>query len=136
MSDNNEKLMPENVPESEQTPDTLVDAVVNKIRDDIDDAISLRDKRSLFAWIIVGVCCFFYLTLFCFILAIIWCPAASHLPNVAPSVTITVLVILAAIPTLLAILLGRAVFGRRAQMETAFTPIHALFQILKDMKGN
>lgn len=136
MPEANQPLMPENVPESEQTPDTLVDAIVGKINDDIQDAASLRDKRAFFAKVLFWACLIFYACFLAFIVAIIWCPFARHFPIHAPSVTIVVLIALAAVPTLLALLLGKAVFGRRAQGETAFTPIHALLQIMKDMKGN
>lgn len=136
MSDGNEKLMPENVPESEQTPDSLVDAIVGKINDDIQDAASLRDKRAFFATVLFWACLIFYACFLAFIVAIIWCPFARHFPIHAPSVTIVILIALAAVPTLLALLLGKAVFGKRTQGEVAFTPIHALLQIMKDMKGN
>jgi len=137
MNEDKEGLMPEEVHPSKKDdgPNDLSDAIVLRIADDIEDARTLRDKRThLFKWFARGTAVFLLL-LVLFIVAIIWCPRASLLPIHAPTVAITILIVLAAIPTFLIVSIARAVFGRKTQSESPFTPIHALIQLIKDMRS-
>lgn len=136
MNEDKEGLMPEEIHPSKKDdgPDDLSDAIVLRIADDIEDARTLRNKRNCLYWCFAGCSLIFLLLLICFIVAIIWSPKASLLPIHAPTVCITILIVLAAIPTFMIVSIARAVFGRKTQSESPFTPIHALIQLIKDMR--
>lgn len=116
-------------------PDDISSAIVKKISDDVEDARTLREYRMISAVVLGGTAALFYVLLILFIGLLVWCPAARYFPLQSPTVCIVVLLILSVVPTLLTLCVAKAVFGRKAQVETPFAPLHAIFQLMKDMKS-
>lgn len=110
-------------------------AICDRITDDIEDSKSLRDKREILLFILGGVAAFFYILLVVFIGLVIFCPRAFHLAYISPTVCITILVSLSAIPTIICVSVAKAVFGKKTQAESPFTPLHAIIQLMKDMRS-
>lgn len=110
-------------------------AICDRITDDIEDSKSLRDKREILLCILGGVAALFYILLVIFIGLVIFCPKAFHLAYISPTVCITILVSLSAIPTIICVSVAKAVFGKKAQAESPFTPLHAIIQLMKDVKS-
>lgn len=136
MPDVEKKLMPEEIPHTEPGADSLTGAIVSKIVDDTEDSKTLRNYRPCLAKALATTATIFYVILLMGIISVIWCPTVTCLAVRSQTVCITILVILAVIPTLLVFFLARAVFGKRAQIETPLTPLNALVQLMRDMKSN
>lgn len=134
MTDNDKPLFPEKADEGQV--DDLSSAVSAHIRDDIDDAQSLRQWRTTLARCMVGLAGLFYLALIVTIGAIIFCDSVACRILYAPTVAITIVIVLAAVPTLMLVSVARAVFGKRNPNDSPYSPLQAIIHLMKEMKGN
>lgn len=117
-------------------PDSIVAAVVEHIHDDIKDSNVLRGWRKWIAGALICVA----LGLYAFLLIAIYVVASNlgqySLLLQAQTLCGIVVVVLAAIPTLILIGVMKAIFGSRKAAEGPYSPMHALFQLLKDVNGS
>lgn len=130
-------LMPEEQDEAaEPRAFALSSAVVQQIQDDIDDSRTLRSWRKGIATglILISLCLFAaMLTAIGFILFDV--DVASR-ANEAPTITVAIIMVLAAVPTLITISVARAVFGRKHASESPYAPLQALINVVKEMRGS
>ena len=118
--------------DGEGKANTLVGAVVDHINDDIKNAQTLRDWRPCMAkWMII-IAATFYVAFFVFCFIIM---NNERLLGV-PSVCIAFGLLLSLIPTMLLLTVARAVFGNHKGSETPFSPMQALLNLMKEVKGS
>lgn len=131
MPNDKNSLMPDDSSLSQERNE-IESAIVNRINDDIDDARILRGWRVLAVILISAVAMLFYVGLGYFVFGV---GQMGEMAEIAPSVAVTVLIVFAAIPTILVVSVAKAIFGLKSQAEAPFTPLHAIIQLMKDMKG-
>ncbi len=119
-----------------QPSDGLSGAIVEHIEDDIADGRTLRAWRPWIAGALLAVAALFYLALLAVIVGLAVCCNFAYLASQTPTVIITVIVVLAAVPTLIAMGVSKAVFGKRTNAESPYTPLQAIIHLMKELKGN
>ena len=130
------KLVMPDTDEAQPVDGGLVDAVAQHIKDDIDDHRSLRNCRFALAIVLLFVAAAFYVVFF-WLLCIVLLNLSAYKP-ILESQTITVAVILALVivPTLLVLVVARAVFGmNKSDSSLPSSPLQALIHLMKEMKG-
>lgn len=115
-------------------PDSVLLAAADQIHDCIEDAKILRAWRPKVAKGLILLALAFYVMLIALVLAFAYCPRFATLLQ-APTICLTLLVIFAAIPTLILVGVMRAIFGSKNQ-SSPYTPLHALLQVMKDIKDS
>ncbi len=121
--------MPEEV-SANQAGDGLSAAIVNHIEDGIEDSKTLREWRPWIAGTLLVVAGAFYGALF----AVIFCDKLVLLAECAPVVAVAVLAAFSIIPTLIIVMVARAVFGKRSSADTPYAPLQAIIHLMKEMK--
>lgn len=131
-SPDSKPVMPDN-DEAQPADDGLVDAVVQHIKDDIEDHRSLREGRFALACGLLFVAGVFYIAFF-YVLYL----GILNMEQVRNAQTVSIVVILTLIivPTLLLLIVARAVFGiKKTSGSVPSSPIEALLHLMKEMKG-
>ena len=135
MPDLHDDLMPDENHVDNQG-DTLSISVAKQIDDNIQDSQSLRECRSATVKIFAATAAIFYLALLVVIGMLVFGNEAIMKSVIdAPNVCITALIILAIIPLLLSVQISRAIFGRRQQGDSLYTPLQALVHLIKEMRS-
>lgn len=117
-------------------PDPIVAAVVEHLHDDVEDARVLRGWRRWIAVILIAVVLSFYVFILLTISVVATNPYEYYWILQAQTLCGIVIVVLAAIPTLIVVGVMKAIFGSRKATDSPYSPIHALFQLLKDVNGS
>ena len=110
----------------------LVSAVVNHIEDDVKNAQTLRNWRPWIARLLLAVAAVFYYWFYRFIEELLENPCLL----MAPAVCIAIVLALSLIPTMLLLTVAKAVFGSQKGSETPFSPMQALLNLMKEVKGS
>lgn len=133
MNDNAKELLPsENeVPYSGD----LSSAIVKRIEDDIEDAGVLRSWRKIVAMVMGITAGVFYLVLLGFLACLCFCDSIAHRILVAPTVAVAIIVVLAAVPSLILASVARAVFGKHSAVDSPYSPLQSIIQLMKEMKS-
>ena len=113
----------------------LSTAIVKHIEDDIEDACVLRSWRKAIAGTMIGVSGLFYIALIAFVGCLCFCDSVAHRILATPTVAIAVIVVLAAVPSLILASVARAVFGKHNGMDSPYSPLQAIIHLMKEMKS-
>ena len=136
MAQSDSKLVMPDTDEAQPVDSGLVDAVAQHIKDDIDDHRTLRKWRVALAIVLLLVAAAFY-GMFFYLLRLVLSDLSVYRP-ILESQTITVAVIFALVivPTLLLLVVSKAVFGmNKADSSLPSSPTQALIHLMKEMKG-
>lgn len=136
MPQSDSKLVMPDTDEAQPIDGSLVDAVAQHIKDDIDDHRSLRNWRLALAIGLLVVAAVFY-GVFFHILCLVLSNLSAYQPILeSPTVTVAVILSLIIVPTLLVLVVARAVFGmNKSDRSLPSSPIQALLHLMKEMKG-
>ena len=123
--------------EKEQRSNDVISAIYDLLEDSVEDAQSLRDERKPLAdkllWVVGG----FYLVFLLVVWMILFCPAMVSRVAQAQNLYIVILILLAAIPTLVLVQLAKAVFSKKSSMaDTALTPLEAVIKLMNEIRGS
>ncbi len=114
----------------------LVDAVAQRIKDDIDDHRSLRKWRLALAIVLLVVALAFYGVFFYLLCLVLSNLSAFHPILESQTITVAVILALVIVPTLLVLVVARAVFGmNKSDSSLSSSPLQALIHLMKEMKG-
>lgn len=123
--------------ERESNSDDVISAIYDLLEDSIEDSRSLREERKPLAdtLIRIAVCLYF---VFGFVVSlVVFSPAMSERVADAPNLYMVLLVILAAMPTLIMIQVAKAVFTKKSSLgDTALTPLEAIVKLMNEMRGS
>ena len=134
---NDATLMPDEQDEAaEPKAFSLSSAVVQQIQDDIDDSRTLRSWRKGIAAGLILIAIGLFFAMLATIGFILFDVDVASRANEAPTVTIAIVMVLAAVPTLITISVARAVFGRKHASETPSAPLQALLNVIKEMRSS
>lgn len=134
MTDNDKELFPRK--EEEEHTDDLSSAGSAHIQDDIEDSQSLRHWRPRIAAGMIVAAVAFYAVLLITIGCIGFCDTVAYRVHCAPTVAITIVLVLATVPTLIMLSVAKAVFGKRNSGDSPYTPLQAIIHLMKEMKGS
>ena len=134
MAESHDELMPDESI-TDHHGDALSLSVAKQINDNIQDAQSLRECRLTTAKVLAVVAGIFYITLLSVIGMLVSDDGIIRCAVEAPNVCITVLLILAIVPTLITIQIARAIFGKHHHGDTPYTPLQTLVHLVKEMNG-
>ena len=113
----------------------LSSAIVKHIEDDIEDAGVLRGWRKKVARTMIITAVLFYGSLLAVVGSLCFCDAVAHRILAAPTVAVAVIVVLAAVPSLILASVARAVFGKHNGMDSPYSPLQAIIHLMKEMKS-
>ena len=134
-------LMPDKAPDGvtdqeEQSANNVVSAVVQHITDDIEDRKTLRSWRPCAAIFLVVIAIVFYVVFF-----ILLCLVINDLETYKPIlearfVSVAVIAALVIVPTLLLLIVAKAVFGMNKAASEMPSPLQAILHLMKEIKGS
>lgn len=134
-------LMPDKAPDGvtdqeEQNANNVVSAVVQHITDDIEDRKTLRSWRSGVAVALTVVAAIFYGVFF-----VLLCKVFNDLETYEPIlearfVSVAVIAALVIVPTLLLLIVAKAVFGMNKAASEMPSPLQAILHLMKEIKGS
>mgnify|MGYP000053584197 CR=1 FL=1 len=123
--------------EKEQRSNDVISAIYDLLEDSVEDAQSLRDERKPLADKLVWVVGGFYVVFLLVVGMILFCPAMVSRVAQAQNLYIVILILLAAIPTLVLVQLAKAVFSKKSSMtDTALTPLEAVIKLMNEIRGS
>ena len=137
----NKVLMPDKAPDSvtdqeEQNANNVVSAVVQHIMDDIEDRRTLRSWRSKIALLLLAVAGGFYWVFFDLLFAVVDNLEAYKPILEARLVSVAVVAALVIVPTLLLLIVAKAVFGMNKSASEIPSPLQAILHLMKEIKGS
>ena len=136
----NKVLMPDKAPDGvtdqeEQNANNVVSAVVQHIMDDIEDRRTLRSWRSN-ALLLLAVAGGFYWVFFDLLFAVVDNLEAYKPILEARLVSVAVVAALVIVPTLLLLIVAKAVFGMNKSPNEIPSPLQAILHLMKEIKGS
>ena len=132
--------MPDKAPDGvtdqeEQNANNVVSAVVQHIMDDIEDRRTLRSWRSN-ALLLLAVAGGFYWVFFDLLFAVVDNLEAYKPILEARLVSVAVVAALVIVPTLLLLIVAKAVFGMNKSPNEIPSPLQAILHLMKEIKGS
>ena len=137
----NKVLMPDTAPDGvtdqeEQSANNVVSALVQHITDDIEDRKTLRSWRSGVAVALTVVAAIFYVVFFVLLYKVIN-DLETYKPILeARFVSVAVIAALVIVPTLLLLIVAKAVFGMNKAASEMPSPLQAILHLMKEIKGS
>lgn len=114
----------------------LAGVVVRHIEDDIEDRRTLRGWRKFLAGALMLVSALFYGTFFFLLFKVVFNIESYQSLLEASAVTVAVVVALVSVPTLLLLIVAKAVFGMsKSSGEVQYSPIQSIIHLMKEMSG-
>lgn len=135
---NSEVLMPSEASDKDaHIDDSVVGVVVDHIKDDIEDAKTLRSWRPWVALGLLSLSIVFYGVFFFFIYQILYNSNLELLIREAGYLCVVIAVLLAVIPTLFINQVAKAVLGKKASSgDVPYTPLQAILHLMQEMKNS
>lgn len=137
----NKVLMPDTAPDGvtdqeEQSANNVVSAVVQHITDDIEDRRTLRSWRPKIALLLLAIAGYFYWVFFDLLFAVVDNLEAYKLILEARFVSVAVVAALVIVPTLLLLIVAKAIFGMSKSPNEIPSPLQAILHLMKEIKGS
>lgn len=116
--------------------DGIVGVVIQHIRDDIEDRRTLRDWRKWIAGLLTLISIAFYAVFFS-LLKLVVCDLERYKPILeARFLSVAVVAALVVVPTLLLLIVAKAVFGMsKTSGEVPSSPLQAILHLMKEIRG-